>query len=111
FGKRPGRFARGKRKETLKPPRSGLESTWHLPREKIYVTQHVEIVPSEQSQVLDTCLVYYTVEYRGDAVSAPRKVGVRIMLDTFIGANDGVPFVIPGQPGLLTKFQDFSEKR
>jgi hypothetical protein len=71
----------------------------------------VEIVPSEQSQVLDTCLVYYTIENRGAATSAPRKVGLRVMLDTFIGANDGVPFVIPGQPGLLSDKRDFGEKQ
>src|SRR5207248_1216500 len=111
FGQRPGQFARGQQKEALKPPRLGYRSTWFLPSDKIYVTQHVEIVPSEQSQVLDTCLVYYTVENRGETTTAPHKVGLRVMLDTFIGANDGVPFVIPGQPGLLTKFRDFGEKQ
>ena len=33
-----------------------------------------------------------------------------MMLDTFIGANDGVPFVIPGQKDLLTDMRNFSEK-
>jgi hypothetical protein len=33
-----------------------------------------------------------------------------MMLDTFIGANDGVPFVIPGQKGLLTDLRQFGEK-
>ena len=61
----------------------------------------------EQSQRLDTCLVWYTVENYG---TVDRNVGLRMMLDTFIGANDGVPFVIPGQKGLLTDMHDFSEK-
>jgi hypothetical protein len=38
------------------------------------------------------------------------KVGLRVMLDTFIGANDGSPFVIPGQPGLLQSMRRFSYK-
>jgi hypothetical protein len=32
------------------------------------------------------------------------------MVDTFIGANDGVPFVIPGQPGLLDTKREFDSK-
>jgi hypothetical protein len=29
------------------------------------------------------------------------------MIDTYIGANDGVPFLVPGQKGLVTKKADF----
>src|SRR5262249_54022833 len=31
----------------------------------------------------------------------PQKVGLRMMLDTFIGLNDGVPFTIPGRKGFV----------
>jgi hypothetical protein len=79
---------------------------WEFDRQ-IRVTQHVEIVYGEQSGKLDTCLVWYRLENNG---TVERKVGVRMMLDTYIGANDGVPFVIPGQQGLLTDMRDFKEK-
>ena len=71
------------------------------------VTQHVELVYGEQSQKLDTCLVWYKVENYG---TAEHKVGVRVMLDTYIGANDGVPFVIPGQPGTAERYARFQRK-
>jgi hypothetical protein len=88
--------------------RLAWESTWDYTTEKIRVKQYVEIVPGEQSGKLDTCLVWYTVENYG---TVPRTVGLRMMLDTFIGANDGVPFVIPGQKGLLTDWRKFDEKQ
>jgi hypothetical protein len=75
--------------------------------EKVRVTQTVQLVPGEQTRLLDTCLVRYEVENR-DTVS--HKVGLRILLDTQIGANDGVPFVIPGQPGLLESKRSFDQK-
>jgi hypothetical protein len=85
--------------------RRAWESVMLFPESKIKVTQHVEIVPGEQSRLRDTCLVYYTLE---NTSPGKHKAGLRIMLDLFIGANDGVPFVIPGQPGLLDTKQEFS---
>jgi hypothetical protein len=41
--------------------------------------------------------VRYTIENRDER---PHRVGLRFLLDTFIGANDGVPFTIPGASGL-----------
>jgi hypothetical protein len=83
--------------ETAGRPRDGLASSWELPDSEIRVTQEVEIVPGEQSRRLDTCLVRYTIENRD---KQPHRVGIRFLLDTFIGANDGVPFTIPGASGL-----------
>jgi hypothetical protein len=65
-------------------------------------------VPGAQSGVLDTCLVQYAVQNRGQE---PHKVGLRVMFDTYIGANDGVPFAIPGHKGLVTTPQTFTEKQ
>ncbi len=31
-----------------------------------------------------------------------RDVGLRMVLDTLIGANDGVPFIVPGRDGIVT---------
>jgi hypothetical protein len=83
----------------LKPAyRKGYVSRMYYTVQKVQVIQHVEIVPSK-SGYLDTCLVYYTISNKGDA---PQKVGIRFLLDTFIGANDGVPFTIPGRKGFVT---------
>jgi hypothetical protein len=84
----------------------GWKSLWETP-EGVRVTQTVLIVPGAQSLVLDTCLVQYVVENRSDI---PHAVGLRVMLDTFIGTNDGVPFAIPGQRGLLTTMRRFDQK-
>ena len=88
----------------LAAPRHGNICVMDFGQEKVRVKQHVEIVPSESGE-LDTCLVWYHVENYGDV---PQKVGVRFMLDTFIGANDGVPFMAPGV-GLIDDTHDFKD--
>jgi hypothetical protein len=71
----------------------GTRSAWICDDKKIAIAQFVELVRGSQSRLLDTCRVRYRIENR-DAV--PREVGLRFLLDTFIGGNDGVPFTIPG---------------
>jgi hypothetical protein len=96
----PGRWLEMKGKLTDQRdgrPRDGLASSWLLPGRKLKVTQEVEIVAGAQSRRLDTCLVRYVLENQ-DTIA--HRVGIRFMLDTFIGANDGVPFTIPGASGL-----------
>jgi hypothetical protein len=66
--------------------------------EQVRVTQYVQIVPGANN-VLDTVLIYYTAKNTG---TAPQKIGIRVMLDTFIGNNDGVPFTVPGEEGFVT---------
>jgi hypothetical protein len=114
FGQKPGRWyseADGKRRgagkltETTKG--RSWESDWYYPDEHILVRQIVKIVRGDQTGLLDTCLIHYEVENKN---TVPVGVGLRVMLDTFIGSNDGVPFLIPGQPGLLDTKRVFSEK-
>jgi hypothetical protein len=108
FGKRPqGRWVAGMKEVQLKD-RLAWKSEMDFARGEVRVTQHVEVVPGEQSRTLDTCLVWYTVENRSHK---PHTVGLRVMLDTFIGSNDGVPFTVPGQKGLLSTKRDFGEKQ
>ncbi len=83
--------------------RRGRVSVMDFTAEKVRVRQHVEIVPG-QSGTLDTCLVWYQVTNYG---GAPQKVGLRFMLDTYIGANDGVPFTAPGVKGFIDSKKDF----
>jgi hypothetical protein len=96
FGQSPGEWVEVQSKlqgETEGRPRDGLASVWSLFDDKLRVTQEVEIVPGAQSRRLDTCLVRYILENRD---ARPHRVGIRFMLDTYIGSNDGVPFTIPG---------------
>jgi hypothetical protein len=107
FGHPPGTWIEMKARlegATDGRPRDGLASSWQLPESEIRVTQEVEIVPGEQSRRLDTCLVRYTIENRDEQ---PHRVGLRFLLDTFIGANDGVPFTIPGASGLCDTLKQF----
>jgi hypothetical protein len=100
FGDPPGVWLEMKGKlqgETAGRSRDGLASSWLLPTGQLKVTQEVEIVPGVQSRLLDTCLVRYILENRD---TRPHRVGIRFMLDTFIGDNDGVPFTIPGASDL-----------
>lgn len=109
---------RGKRKRRFDPPlgewlepktplgdsRQGWKSIWYYPGEKIQVTQIVEIVPGEQSRLFDTCVVRYLIDNQDEL---EHKVGLRFLLDTFIGANDGVPFTIPGAKDLCDTSMEF----
>ena len=60
--------------------------------ERIRVTQSVELVVGEQTRLYDTALIKYEITNRDNKA---HTVGLRAMLDTYIGANDGVPFYLP----------------
>jgi hypothetical protein len=49
--------------------------------------------------------VRYKIENKSNR---EQSVGLRFLLDTFIGANDGVPFIIPGDPKLCETQMKFS---
>lgn len=90
----------------------GRAATFIFTQEQILATQRVEIVPGESlemapgvfKRLLDTCLVRYTLKNRDNKT---RKVGLRVLLDTLIGKNDGVPFTIPGSGKLISTHEDF----
>jgi hypothetical protein len=112
FGKtpEPGRWFPNEKngKKIPIPDRLGWKSVCYYSLQKIQVTQHVEIVPGETSKMLDTCLVYYTIENKSEV---PHDVGLRVMLDTFIGANDGVPFLLSGEQDFLTTQREFPDQK
>jgi hypothetical protein len=85
-------------------PIDGKESVWYYEQEKVLITQTVEIILGTQSRLLDTCLVRYRIENQDDS---PHTVGLRFLLDTYIGGNDGVPFLIPGKEQLISDKMDF----
>jgi hypothetical protein len=87
--------------------RRAWESTMEFRAQKIEVVQHVEIIPG-QSGCLDTLLIYYNLRNKDKANK--HKVGIRVMIDTFIGANDGVPFTIPGKKKFVDTKAEFAGK-
>jgi hypothetical protein len=95
------------RRDARLPDRHGWESAFLFPKEDVLLLQRVELIVGEQTRLIDTCLVRYTIENRS---RKPNTVGLRVLLDTFIGANDGVPFIIPGQRGLLDTLRVFPQK-
>ena len=77
-----------------------------ITRLRVRIHQTVMLVPGD-SRKLDTCLVHYTITNEQDT---PVKVGIRIMIDTLIGDNDGVPFSIPNHdPPVVTDKADLKD--
>ena len=72
----------------------------------------LEVVPGRQPALvkgklcrqLDTVLARYIIH---NQTNMPHRVGMRFMIDTLIGTNDGVPFTVPGLPGLVDTCRDF----
>jgi hypothetical protein len=83
---------------------------------QIRISQIVEIVPSKQPvmtangqrRVFDTVLCRYIIENKDRRA---HSVGLRVQVDTLIGFNDGVPFTVPGLPGLVDRMADFRTPR
>jgi hypothetical protein len=103
FGRKPGRLAA----ETTDAARHAWLAAWDY-EGNVRVTQVVQIVPGAQTGLLDTCLVRYTLENRDRSA---HDVGLRVLFDTFIGAEDGVPFALAGYEGLLKRPKVFNEKQ
>jgi hypothetical protein len=67
--------------------------------------QPVEVAPGVSKRLFDTILVRYVIDNKD---AKPHTAGLRFQLDTLIGANDGVPFMVPGLPGLVQDMRDFA---
>jgi hypothetical protein len=104
----PGGTWEEREAKTWKDERSqdheGVRSVWSCDDKGIKVTQFVELVRGEQSRLLDTCRVRYRLE--NAATGKEHRVGIRFLLDTYIGGNDAVPFTIPGAAELCDTMQD-----
>jgi hypothetical protein len=88
FDKKLGR----KMREVRSKQDRKVVSVMRYEKEQIEVTQTVEIVVGEQTRLFDTALVTYEIRNDDDM---PHDVGLRAMIDTYIGLNDGTPFLIP----------------
>src|SRR5690606_13411757 len=66
---------------------NSIATTWRFG--DIEATQILSIVRSTTTGSLDTAKITYIVTNLG---STPHQVGLRMMLDTMLGSNDGAPF-------------------
>jgi hypothetical protein len=96
--------------------RKGKVANWIFSAAGIAVQQDVrlvkgdpvEVAPGDFKYLYDTCLIRYKITNQD---TKPHDVGFRFLLDTFIGANDGTPFTIPGSPGLVQSPQQFKDDK
>lgn len=95
----PGtRFVREKGKLMKEVPIPGKDkdrawqAVWESEFGRLRVTQSAEIIVGEQTRLYDTVLVRYHLHNRD---RTPHDIGLRVLLDTFIGGTDGVPFYVP----------------
>ncbi|MHA2621568.1 MAG: hypothetical protein V2G50_07550 [bacterium JZ-2024 1] len=71
----------------------GAISTAYAFPEDIFVKQDLSLAASPTTGYLDSALIEYTVSNLGNA---EQQVGVRVMLDTMLGSNDGAPLRVGG---------------
>lgn len=67
--------------------------------DNVVTTQSLSIVENEYTGEADTIAITYTMTNYDDV---NHEVGIRIMMDTMLGSNDGSPFRVPGH-GNVTK--------
>lgn len=83
---------------TLNAEGSRMLAVWQFNR--VVFTQTVFVAQSSSTNRLDAFRIQYDAENR-DTVA--HSVGVRLMIDTLIGDNDGVPFNVPSRgTGVIT---------
>ncbi|MCS6977372.1 MAG: hypothetical protein NZM31_10250 [Gemmatales bacterium] len=100
---RPGSGQRNPQRPDEVEPGKRWRSVWLFPG-SIEAIQDVAVHRSDLTGRYEVCLIRYTVTNRDDG---PHSVGLRFMLDTLIGNNDGVPFTIPGESGLCDTMRYF----
>lgn len=93
-GKRAGRV--GPFSELVEAPHihegREIRTTWRI--DDIFVTQKLTVAPGVTTGRPDTARIEYEVTNTGDTA---RNVGLRVLLDTMLGRNDGAPFQVSGE--------------
>jgi len=69
-----------------------IHTVWRA--DNVVVTQVLSIASGVTTGLPDTARIEYRITNEG---ARPRSVGLRIMLDTLLGSNDGAPFQVGGQ--------------
>lgn len=89
-----------------KTSREGGTFVFRYPQDEFEVTQEVRLIKGP-TDTLDTALIRYTIKNTG---RRKQMVGLRVLLDTYIGSRDDVPFLIPGTPGFVTTQKVIGQK-
>jgi hypothetical protein len=87
--------------------RVGVAVTWAV--DKVEITQTVETVKSQTGQ-WDTCLIGYTIHNKDDPGAPGHTVGVRVMLDTHLGASSKQYFNVEGSKDIVGAKADWKDK-
>jgi hypothetical protein len=91
-------------KWTVRDKKDGNASTSVWADQGIEISQILEVRPGKEGR-LDTLLIRYVIENKS---GQGRNVGLRVMIDSLIGGNDGVPFRYAGANELVTTMKDFT---
>jgi hypothetical protein len=93
----------------------GKTRTFEFTKAGIFVTQTVTLEPGDPVLVngeyvrpLNLCLAKYKILNKDNRA---HKVGLRVLMDTYIGTRDDVPFTIPGVNELVSTSKDFRDKK
>lgn len=68
-----------------------IVAAWDM--DGVLVTQRLGFARSTTTGLYDTSRITYVVENRGQE---PKNVGLRLLIDTMLGSNDGAPFKVAG---------------
>ena len=91
-----------------KKARTGFVSQYEI--ENLTITQEVEVVPSKASsgkRRLDTAMVRYLIHNKDKQA---HKVGIRIIMNPFLGNNRGNLFAAPNQPNKVLDGVELKDK-
>jgi len=72
---------------------SGTTSLCQQVANEVYIVQELSIVKSATTPREDTVQIKYKIK---NSSTGAKNIGLRIMLDTMLGSNDGAPFRVPG---------------
>ena len=91
-----------------KKERTGFSSSYEI--DNITITQEIEVVPSKASggkRRLDSAMVRYLVENKD---KQEHKVGIRVVMNPFLGNNRGNLFAAPNQPNKILDGVELKDK-
>jgi hypothetical protein len=77
---------------------STIIATWNI--NNIDIVQLLEFADGPNTGRPDSVKISYMVQNKD---TQPHNIGIRILLDTFLGRNDGAPFRIPGVGEITTE--------
>ncbi len=96
-----GYFSSGEFRKSPDNAAGEVSSVWIS--QEIAVTQTLSYVYGTSTGRVDTIQIKYELTNES---SQTKEVGLRILIDTLIGDNDGVPFVVPGRSGITDRAVD-----